>query len=104
MSDLSELQTRLESSDAGVRRVAILDLIARRDAGAILITHLARERDERAALLIIRHLERVPDAAAMPVLLGLYNRRETAVRIAHAAILAHDRIEAGVQPRCQPLQ
>ena len=32
---------------------------------------------------------------AMPVLLGLYTDRGTPVRVAHAAILAHDAMAAG---------
>ena len=74
--------------------MAILDLIALstrdRRAGAALESHLPHEHDERAALLIIRHLASAGRRAAMPRLLAMYHNRETPVAIAHAAILAHD--------------
>jgi hypothetical protein len=84
--------TRLDSPDAGVRRVAIHDLIAQSrtdpQANRLMLDRLPKERDEKAALLLVRHLAGVREA--MPALLGLYLDRGTPVRVAHAAILAHD--------------
>lgn len=87
-----ELVARLGSSEAGARRVAVHDLIALGDARITpaLAQRLGRETDEKAALLMIRYLARVGARESAPVLLGLYQDRGTPVRIAHAAILAHD--------------
>lgn len=96
MTALDELGARL-SGPVGPRRVAVLDLIrlASGDprAEALLVEHLARERDERCAILIIRHLGAAGSSAARPLLWRLYADRSTPVRIAHAAVLAHDAIE-----------
>ena len=91
-----ELVARLASSESGVRRIAVHDLIGLSDARVptILVEHVGRETDERAAVLIIRHLARAGAREAGPVLLGLYADRGTPVRIAHAAILAHDALAA----------
>lgn len=98
MTALDELGARL-SGPAGPRRVAVLDLIrlapGEPRAQALLIEHLARERDERCAILIIRHLGAARCRAAMPLLWRLYADRATPVRVAHAAVLAHDAIEVG---------
>ena len=92
----AELVARLEGADAGARRVAILDLIALAGhdpgAGSVLLAYLDRESDERAALLIIRHVGKVAGREALPVLWRLQERRQTPARIAHAAIVEHDRI------------
>lgn len=94
--DLGVLAERLSWDEAGARRVAVLDLIAltakEPEATRLLLEHLPRERDERAALLIIRHLGRRGGREALPVLWALYAQRETPVRIAHAAVVEHDRL------------
>jgi hypothetical protein len=101
-ADVDTLRARLASTEPGARRIAILDLIAsaRHDERAIpaLLDHLPRETDERAALLVIRHLGAAAGTGALRPLWALYARRETPVRIAHAAIIEHDRILAR-QPR-----
>lgn len=92
-----ELVARLGSPEPGVRRVAVHDLSTRDDSrvfGALLV-HLAREQDEKTAVLVIRSLARARVRRAMPVLLGLYQNPSTPVRVAHAAILAHDALAAG---------
>lgn len=84
-----------------MRRLAIHDLIARsaRDPAVVdlLIRHLPGETDEKAALLIIRHAAASGAHAATPVLLALYQDARTPVRIAMAAIRAHDAM-AGLGP------
>jgi hypothetical protein len=85
---VSDAVTRLESPDPAVRRVAIHDLKGDPEADRLLLARLPRERDEKTALLMIRRLASVPEAK--PVLLALYRDRATPVRVAHAAILAHD--------------
>jgi len=99
MSDLRTLRPRLEHSDAAVRRTAILDLarLGDRDpaASVTLLDHLPRETDERARVLIARHLGAVRYIPAKPALWALYADRSTPVRVAHAAVLAHDQIEGG---------
>ena len=94
---VSDQVSRLGAREAGARRVAILDLIAAKslEADEALLRHLESERDERAAILIIRHLGdagRIEAARVMPVLWKLYEDRQTAVRIAHAAVVVHDRM------------
>jgi hypothetical protein len=91
---IGTLRERLEWAQAGARRVAILDLIGAGtpEAARALLDHLPRETDERAALLIIRHLGRIGGREALPALWVLYERRATPVRVAHAAIVEHDRI------------
>lgn len=97
---LAELVGRLGRDDAGARRVAILDLIrlAGSEAGATaaLLERLPRERDERAGVLIVRHLGNVGGPEALPALWGLHQDRATPVLLAHAAILAHDTIQGRV--------
>ena len=99
---LDDLILRLSSDAPGARRVAILDLIALsiRDprASAALESHLPNEHDERAALLVIRHLASAGRRGAMPRLLAMYQDRGTPVAIAHAAILAHDSLAAMSAP------
>jgi HEAT repeat protein len=99
LSDLATVVARLASPDPSVRRLAIHDLIAATDADAngALLAHLPSETDERAALLIIRHAAASRLFAAMPVLMGLYGDRRTPVRIAHAAILAHDTLAGALE-------
>jgi hypothetical protein len=88
---------RLAEPEAAVRRIAILDLVrlaAKSDGvNAALLEHLQREPDEKAAIVIVRHLGQVGFGAARPVLKALYDTLATPPRLAHAAILAHDRIE-----------
>lgn len=84
--------SRLSHPDAGVRRIAVLDLAREPAAQAALIDRLGVERDERTAILIIRGLGERGDAAAMRVLWNLYADAATPVRVAHAAVLAHDTI------------
>lgn len=80
----------MKSPDPGVRRVAIHDLIAQAKPASsdVLLDHLARERDEKAVRLLIRHFR--AERAAMPAFLKLYLDPATPVRAAHEAILAHD--------------
>lgn len=94
---LATLMARLGAPEAGARRVAVLDLIRLTDrepaATAALLDHLPRETDERAAILIVRHLGRVRHGPARGLLKGLYDDLRTPARLAHASILAHDAIE-----------
>jgi hypothetical protein len=83
---------RLSHADPGVRRIAVLDLARDTASNPALIDRLAVERDERTAILIIRALEERGGVAAMPALWNLYSETTTPVRVAHAAILAHDTI------------
>jgi hypothetical protein len=96
MPDRSTLLERLASAAPGVRRLAVLDLIriAPADADALrgLLEHLPREVDEKAALAIIRHLAAAGYQEARPVLWTLYEDPGTPAVIAHAAIVAHDRL------------
>lgn len=84
-----------------MRRLAIHDLIARSAQEPavtdLLLRHLPGETDEKAALLIIRHAAASGALAALPVLLALYQDSRTPVRIAMAAIRAHDAM-AGHEP------
>jgi hypothetical protein len=100
---LTELVERLAWSEAGARRVAILDLIRLSEndpeATGVLLQHLTRERDERAGILIVRHLGVAAGLGALPALWALYQDRATPVVLAHAAILAHDTIEARMPER-----
>lgn len=102
-ANLDTLISRLSLPDAGPRRTAILDLIALAasdpSAADALFNHLPLETDERAALLIIRHLLAHADRRALPALWSLYDRPGTPVRIAHAAIVAHDTIIARREAR-----
>jgi HEAT repeat protein len=89
-----ELAAMLGHSAAGVRRIAVLDLIGlgTAEARAALTEQLSSETDERAAILIIRALGSAAGPEALAALRQLYERRETPVRIAHAAMIEHDRI------------
>ncbi len=91
-----ELVERLRSAEPGVRRVAVHDLIALGEGRVVgvLVEHLAWEGDEKAAVLVVRCLARAGAREAMPALLGLYRNPRTPVRVAHAAILAHDGLMA----------
>ena len=95
-TDWEPAAARLGSDSPGARRVAILDLIRSSDprTAAAFLSRLPRETDERAALLMIRHLGAHAGPEAMPVLRSLYNEPRTPVAIAHAAITEHDRIAA----------
>jgi hypothetical protein len=92
-----EAASRLSRPEVGARRVAVLDLVrlSRADAEALgaLAAHVESERDERAAVLIVRHLGAARFAGARAALRRLYDDRSTPVRVAHAAIVAHDAIE-----------
>lgn len=95
---IEDLLSRLEDPRETVRRLAVMDIARlegaeRRRALAPLGARLQRETDERTALAIIRLLAEVSHEPSREILRGLYDRRETPVRIAHAAILAHDAIE-----------
>lgn len=96
-AELAVLVGRLGAAEPGARRVAVLDLIRLADADpratAALLEHVPRETDERAAILIVRHLGRARHRPAKALLKGLYDDARTPVRLAHAAILAHDAIE-----------
>lgn len=96
MPTLEELSARLLSSPTSARRIAIFDLIRLSAddprAAAALLSHLPGETDEKSALAIIRHLADACRAEAIPILWRLYEDRTTPVRIAHAAIIAHDRL------------
>lgn len=90
--------TRLDHPSQQVRRIAILDLASQRgDAAsaalAALLSHLPRERDERTAILIVRRLGEALYSPAQPVLAALRDSPTTPIRLYHAALLAHDRIE-----------
>ena len=101
----AEARERLADERPGVRRLAVLDLIAAADADpsidGLLLEHLERERDERAAAAIVRRLARARYRPARPLLWRLYADRSTPVALAHAAILAHDAIEL-TAPRAGP--
>jgi HEAT repeat protein len=96
---LEDLVARLDDERESVRRLAVMDLAKRGDEPALdaLCGHLERESDEKAALAIIRAVGDARYGPARDVLWRLYERRETPVRIAHGAILAHDVIELAVQ-------
>jgi HEAT repeat protein len=102
LTSVDELAARLKSPDAKVRRVAAMDLGAAGDAGlSVLLEHLPGEADEKAALLIIRKMGEARHGPALPVLARLRDDRGTPVRVYHAAVLAHDRIEragGGIPP------
>ena len=64
MTTVVELAARLTSALPGVRRIAVHDLIRRGDPAAlqVLADHAPIETDERAALLIVRHLSGIADS------------------------------------------
>lgn len=94
MSTTPEVVARLASPEAGVRRLAIHDLVARSGSDPAvmpaLLRHLPREPDEKAAGFIIAHAAAAGAREASPVLLAMYEDRRTPVRTAMAAIRAHD--------------
>jgi hypothetical protein len=67
-----------------------MDLAAIGEVG-VLLEHLPFEGDEKAAVLMIRRLGAV--AAARPMLAALRDDPKTPVRVYHAAVSAHDRLE-----------
>ncbi len=67
-----------------------MDLAALGEVG-VLLEHLPFEGDEKAAILIIKRLGAA--AMARPVLAALRDEPGTPVRVYHAAVLAHDRLE-----------
>lgn len=89
---------RLGDERVSVRRIAALDLSRAEASEQVvggIIEHLERgESDEKTAMCLIGVLERAGDAGARPLLKRLYDDDRTPVRTAHAAILAHDAIEA----------
>jgi hypothetical protein len=94
LASLDELAARLRSPDAKVRRVAVMDLTLAGGAGLeVLMEHLPRETDEKAAVLIVRKLGEARFGPALGVLARLRDDAGTPVRLYHAAVLAHDRIE-----------
>lgn len=85
----------------GVRRAAILTLAAGGpDAGhdAALLVRLTLEPDNLARIRIVRALAARGCQSARPALWGLYADAATPVELAHAAILAHDRLAAAAEP------
>jgi hypothetical protein len=75
-----------------------LDTSDRAAALDAMLAHLERgEHDEKAGLGIIRALSSARCERARPLLRRLYETRETPVRVAHAAILAHDEIEVATR-------
>lgn len=85
--------------------MAVLDLGARApcelDAAGALIGHAARERDARGLILTCRALAGVEDhdlgRRAMRALAAIRDDPETPAPVAHAAILAHDRLERRIR-------
>jgi HEAT repeat protein len=101
---LDALIERLDDERASVRRLAAMDMKAclatgDRDAAlGAMISRLERgESDEKTALGLIRALGTARHEPARPILRRLHDTRETPVRIAHAAILAHDEIEVAAR-------
>lgn len=94
---MSEALHRLGDERVSVRRIAALDLSREEPGDGVLagiVGHLERgESDEKTALCLIGVLERADHGPARTVLRRLYDDERTPVRVAHAAILAHDRIE-----------
>jgi hypothetical protein len=95
---------RLSDPRPAVRRIAIMDML--RDAGesglTALLTHLLRETDERAALLIVRTCAERTYQPARPVLAQLRDNTATPAAVAHAALLAHDALEVAARPAPPP--
>jgi len=97
---LDDLLERLHDDRSGVRRVAVLDLAKRVDGpdrarvlDALASRLGAGEPDEKAALAIIGVLDAAGHVPAREVLWRLYEDRTTPIRVAHAGVLAHDRLE-----------
>lgn len=95
---------RLTDPRPAVRRIAIMDML--RDAGesglTALLTHLPRETDERAALLIVRTCAERTYQPARPVLAQLRDNPAASAAVAHAALLAHDSLEVAALPAPPP--
>jgi hypothetical protein len=101
--DRGAIEVRLRDPAVSVRRVAILDLIRlskEGDAGAAraLCEHLARESDEKSLVLIARSLGERGERGALGALARLRDDVKTPAAVAHAAILAHDRLERAGGP------
>ncbi|MFN5945985.1 MAG: hypothetical protein ACK5ZG_09070 [Phycisphaerae bacterium] len=96
---------RLQDQRPAVRRIAIMDLL--RDGGdaglTALLTHLPREQDERAALLIVRNCAERKHQPARAVLAQLRDSAAAPAAVAHAALLAHDALEVAARPAPPPL-
>ena len=94
-SDVESILTRLGDPAASVRRMAVMDLVKRGGprAGEVLLQHLARETDAKARIAIVRYFGASGLTGAMPVLAALRDDPRTSAALAHAAILAHDRLE-----------
>lgn len=112
----SQLGSRLASPLASVRRVAILDAARERDAlesARLLRAHLDREDDEKCVVLAVRALVeldarvfasgsdavRAEGGAWRARLRGLSADMSRSARVRHAALLAHDELEARARPR-----
>jgi len=95
---LRGLINRLKLPQPMARRIAIADLSKRPEPEAIeaLRAHLPRETDPRAIVRIIDHLGDTRYAPAMAALIQVRDNAETPVEIAHAAMIACDRIEKGL--------
>lgn len=94
---IEDFAKRLLSSEPVVRRIAIADLVrasgSNPAATEALAGHLASEKDEKAAIAIIRHLGAARHEASQPRLWAMYIDTATPGPVAHAAILSHDAIE-----------
>lgn len=95
---------RLHDPRPAVRRIAIMDVL--RDGGeaglSALLTHLPRENDERAALLIVRTCAERNHQPARPILAQLRDNAAAPAAVAHAALLAHDALEVAARPAPPP--
>ena len=92
---LQGLMNRLKLPRASARRSAIIDLCRRPEPEALaaLSNHLPRETDQPALLRIIVHLGSVRYAPALSPLRALADDPHAPVDLAHAALIAADRIE-----------
>ena len=71
-----------------------MDLARAGEAAVLaLLAHLPGEADEKTSLIVIRALAEAGTAEALPVLARLRDNPATPIRIYHAAVLGHDRIE-----------
>jgi thioredoxin-like negative regulator of GroEL len=103
-ASLKGIINRLKLKQAMPRRLAIVDLVRRHaeaeadeqaQIDAALIAHAERERDEKALLKIIAHLGSIGGAEARAALAALKDGDDVPSEAAHAALLAHDRLERG---------
>ena len=94
-SDVGDLIQRLSSGTRSVRCIAAMDLaqLGGEQALAALLAHLPFESDEKTAILIVRRLAEASYLAGIPVLAKLRDDISTPIRLFHAAVLAHDRLE-----------